>query len=148
MTLEAVLASLHLLAILTLVVFLSSEAALCRREWMNAAVVERLVRLDAICLGALLAVLLTGLARIVWGVKGGSWYVSQPLFHLKATLFLLMMVLWCWPAVAFRRWRRVSRAEGTLPGDAEIQRVRRLVMVSSHLLPVAGVMAVFWARGW
>ena len=148
MTLEAVLASLHLLAILTLVVFLSSEAALCRREWMNAAVVERLVRLDAICLGALLAVLLTGVARIVWGVKGGNWYVSQPLFHLKATLFLLMMVLWCWPAAAFRRWRRAHRADGTLPNEDDVRRVRRIVMLSSHVLPVAGVIAVFWARGW
>ena len=46
MTLEALLASLHLLAILTLVVFLSSEAALCRPEWLNAAVVERLPRVD------------------------------------------------------------------------------------------------------
>ena len=44
MTLEAVLASLHLVAILTLVVFMSSQAALCRIEWLNAAVVERLVR--------------------------------------------------------------------------------------------------------
>ena len=35
MTLEAFLASLHLVAVLTLVVFLSSEAALCRFEWMN-----------------------------------------------------------------------------------------------------------------
>ena len=48
MTLEAVLASLHLVAILTLVVFMSSQAALCRIEWLNAAVVERLVRLDVI----------------------------------------------------------------------------------------------------
>ena len=35
MTLEAVLAALHMVAILTLVVFLTSEAALCRSEWMN-----------------------------------------------------------------------------------------------------------------
>ena len=42
MTLEAVLAALHMVAILTLVVFLTSEAALCRSEWMNPAVVKRL----------------------------------------------------------------------------------------------------------
>ena len=42
MSLEAGLAYAHLLAILSLVVFLSSEAALCRVEWMNEAVVRRL----------------------------------------------------------------------------------------------------------
>ena len=33
MTLEAILAYLHLLAILTMVVFIASEAALCRVQW-------------------------------------------------------------------------------------------------------------------
>ena len=40
MTLEAVLAALHMVAILTLVVFLTSEAALCRSV-DQPAVVER-----------------------------------------------------------------------------------------------------------
>ena len=75
MTLEAMLASLHIVAILTAVVFLSSEAALCRSEWMNAAVVRRLARLDMIYGLAALALLLTGIARIVWGAKGMTWYV-------------------------------------------------------------------------
>ena len=50
MMLESVLASLHLVAILAMVVFSSSQAALCRQEWLNAAVVRRLLRLDWIFL--------------------------------------------------------------------------------------------------
>ena len=46
MTLEALLSYAHLLAVLTVVVFMASEAALCRPEWLNAAVVERLVRVQ------------------------------------------------------------------------------------------------------
>ena len=57
MTLEAMLASVHLVAILALVTFMSSQAALCRIEWMNAAVVERLVLLDAIYQATAVAVL-------------------------------------------------------------------------------------------
>src|SRR5256885_2531371 len=67
MTIEAILASLHLLAILTFVVFLSSQAALCRSEWMNAAVVQRLARLDMIYGLAVVFLVLTGIARLVWG---------------------------------------------------------------------------------
>lgn len=148
MTLEAVLAALHMVAILTLVVFMSSQAALCRSEWMNAAVVERLVRLDVIYGVTALVLLLTGLARVVWGIKGMSWYVSQPLFHLKITLFVAMAVLSIWPSLSFRRWRRNLRATGALPETGEVGRVRRLVMVQSHVLPVVAVIAVFWARGW
>src|SRR5450830_855548 len=83
MTLEALLASLHLLAILTLVVFLSSEAALCRPEWLNAAVVERLPRVDLFYGLAVVLVLITGLARVFLGIKGAAWYGPQPLLHLK-----------------------------------------------------------------
>ena len=48
MILESLLAYAHILAILTLVVFLASEAALCRVEWLNAAVVERLGKIDMV----------------------------------------------------------------------------------------------------
>ena len=148
MTLEAVLASLHLVAILTLVVFMSSQAALCRIEWLNAAVVERVVRLDVIYNVTALVLLLTGLARVVWGIKGMSWYVSQPLFHVKVTLFVVMVLLSIWPTLSFRRWRSQLRATGALPQAREVGQVRRLVMVQSHILPVVAVIALFWARGW
>ena len=147
MTLEALLAALHLLAVLTLVVFLSSQAALCRSEWMNAAVVRRLARLDLIYGIAALALLLTGLARLYWGTKGLSWYVSQPLFHVKVTLFVLVALLSIKPALTFRRWVRALADGQSLPDAGEVGRTRRWIMVQAHLVPVIAVIAVFWARG-
>ena len=116
MTLEAILASLHLVAILTLVTFMASQAAMCRIEWMNAAVVERLVRLDIIYQVAMASVLVTGLVRVFWGIKGVSWYATQPLLHLKITLFVVMVILSIAPTLAFRRWRRNLRSTAMLPG--------------------------------
>lgn len=148
MTLEAVLAALHLVAILTFVVFLSSQAALCRTEWMNAAVVERLARLDVIYGVAAVLMIASGLARLFWGVKGLSWYVSQPLFHIKITIVVAMAILSIWPSIMFRRWRANLRATGAMPDDLQVKKVRSLVMIQSHVLPVVAVIAVFWARGW
>ncbi|MET1116174.1 MAG: DUF2214 family protein [Comamonas sp.] len=147
MTLEALLAALHLLAVLTLVVFLSSQAALCRAEWMNAAVVRRLARLDVIYLFAAVALLLTGLARMYWGTKGMAWYVSQPLFHVKMTLFVLVALLSIKPSLTFRRWARGLAAGQALPDAQEVGSTRRWIMVQAHLVPVIAVVAVFWARG-
>ena len=90
----------------------------------------------------------SGLARLIWGVKGASWYLSQPLFHIKITLVLAMVVVSFVPSAAFRRWRQNLRSTGALPPAAEVARVRRLVMIQSHVLPVVAVIAVFWARGW
>ena len=148
MILEAILASAHLVAILALVTFMSSQAALCRIEWKSAAVVERLVRLDVIYQITVVTLLASGLARIFWGIKGSAWYWSQPLLHAKLTLVLVMLLLSIAPTLAFRRWRRALRVNGRLPGATEVRKARRLIMVQSHILPVVAVLAVFWARGW
>ena len=148
MTLEAVLAAIPRVPILTLVLFLSSEAALCRPEWMNAAVVRRLSRLDLIYGIAAGVLLLSGVARVVWGAKGMGWYVSQPLFHLKVTLFVLAALMSIKPSLDFRRWRKQLHADGSLPPDDAVRRTRRWIMWQSHLIPVIAVIAVFWARGW
>ena len=148
MTLEAVLACIHLLALLTMVVFLSSEAALCRMEWMNAAVVKRLACLDMIYGIAALAMLATGLARVFLGPKGAGWYVSQPLFHLKMALFVLAFLLSLKPTVVFRRGSRQLRDKGTLPAESEVLPTRKWVIWQAHLIPVIAAVAVFYARGW
>jgi putative membrane protein len=147
MTLEALLASLHLVALLTLVVFLSSQAALCRAEWMSAAVVRRLARLDLIYGIAAVALIVSGLVRMVWGIKGMGWYVSQPLFHVKMALVVLVVLLSIKPTLTFRRWLKNLNATQALPSADEVAATRRWVMRQAHIVPIIAVVAVFWTRG-
>ena len=147
MTLEALLAYAHILAILTLVVFLASEAALCRGEWLNAAVVERLGKIDRVYGMAAGAVFLTGLARVFLGIKGAAYYSHNPLLYVKLGLFLVIGLISIRPTMVFLRWVKALRADGSLPDAAEIKKVRRLVMVQAHLLPFIPLAAVFLARG-
>ena len=144
---EALLAYLHIAAILAVVVFLTSQAALCRVEWLNAAVVRRLARLDLIYLFAAMAVLLTGLARTWWGFKGTGWYWHQSLLHIKVTLFVVIGLMSIQPTRAFLRWRRQLDLDGSLPNPAEIKTVRRWIMIETHLLALIPVAAVLLARG-
>jgi len=147
MTLEALLSFAHLLAIFTLVVFISSEAALCRAEWLNAKVVERLAVVDRVYAMAAVAVLLTGIARTWWGVKGTAWYWQQPLLHLKFTLFVAVALMSIKPTLMFIRWRRELRATGALPPEAEIRTARKWVMAQAHVVALIPLAAVFLARG-
>jgi putative membrane protein len=144
---EALLAYIHIVAILTVTVFLTSEAALCRPEWMNAAVVRRLVRLDFIYLLGAIALLLTGLARTYWGVKGFGWYWSQPLLHLKVGLFVVIGLLSIKPTLMFGRWRKRLEATGELPPEAEVRQARRWVMIEAHVLVLVPLAATLLARG-
>ena len=147
MTLEALLAFLHISAILALVVFLSSEAALCRPEWLNPAVVERLVKVDRIYGIAAGAVLLTGLARVGLGAKGAAWYGHNWLLWTKLALFLVVGLLSIRPTLRFLAWRKALRATGALPAAEEVRQVRRWVMQQAHIVPVIPLAAVFLARG-
>lgn len=144
---EALLAYAHFVAILMLVVFVTSEAALCRPEWMNAAVVRRLARVDLIYLVAAIAVLATGLARTYWGAKGFGWYWGQPLLHAKVTLFALIGLMSLKPTFAFIRWKRQLEATGALPDEAEVRGIRRWIMAQAHLLLLLPLLGAFLARG-
>jgi putative membrane protein len=144
---ESLLAYAHVVAILMLVVFITSEAALCRPEWMNAAVVRRLARVDLIYMGAAMAVLATGFARTYWGAKGFEWYWHQPLLHIKVTLFVIVGLISIAPTRAFIRWRKALDASGALPAEAEVRKVRKLIMVQAHLVMLIPLAAVLLARG-
>jgi putative membrane protein len=147
MTLEALLAYAHLLAILTLVVFISSEAALCRPEWLNARVVERLGKVDMVYGIAAGAVLLTGIARTWWGIKGTSWYWGNGLLHLKLALFIAVGLMSIKPTLMFGRWRKQLRADGSLPAEAEVRIARKWIMAQAHIIALIPLAAVFLARG-
>lgn len=147
MTLEAILAFLHISAILALVVFITSEAAICRPEWMSPQIVERLVTVDRIYGIAAVAVLVTGFLRIYLGVKGSGWYWGNWLLHVKITLFVIAALISIRPTLQFARWRRELRASGALPAPEEVRKARKLVMLQAHIIPIIPLAAVFLARG-
>lgn len=147
MTLEALLAYLHIAAILMVTVFLTSQAALLRNEWLNGAVVRRLARVDRVYGIASLVLLATGLARTWWGIKGFGWYWSQPLLHLKVTLFVVIGLMSIVPTLRYRRWVRAMEAGHGLPAEAEVRATRKLVMWEAHLLVLIPIAAVCLARG-
>jgi putative membrane protein len=147
MTLEALLAYAHFLAILTLVVFIASEAALCRPEWMNSTIVNRLVTVDRIYGIAAGAVLVTGLLRIYLGMKGSAYYWGNWLLHVKLTLFVVTGLISIAPTLRFVRWKKRLQAGGALPDADEVRRTRKLVMLQAHIIPLIPLAAVFLARG-
>lgn len=140
---EALIAYVHLAAVLAMVVFSTSQAALLRPEWLNAAVLQRLRVVDRIYLGCLAALLLSGLLRMTMGIKGLAWYGAQPLLWAK----LLGLALLAWAAVgphrAYARWS----TQATLPDTAEVTAVRRSVMRASHAMLLIPLLAVLLARG-
>jgi len=144
---EALLAFVHISAILTMFVFLTGAAVLCRADWLNAAALRRLARVNALYLVCLAITLLTGLARTWWGVKGWAWYWGNPLLHVKLLMLAAMAGLSVVPARGFARWLAALQAGGALPAAPQVRRARLHLMVAAHIGTLIPLPAVFMARG-
>lgn len=147
MALEAGLAYLHLLAILTWVVFVGSSTALTRAEWLNESALARLAQVDRVAAIAAMAVLFTGLARVAWGIKGAAWYGAQPLLWAKLVLWLVMVIIGGRASRRIQAWQRASAAGRGLPAADDVAAVRKRLMIASHLMVVVPLVAVCLARG-
>jgi putative membrane protein len=147
MVLEAALAYLHLIAILTWVVFIGSSAALTRTEWLNDASLSRLAQVDRITAIAAMAVLFTGIARVAWGIKGAGWYGAQPLLWAKLLLWLAMVIVGGRASRRIQGWERNRVAGRGLPDAHDVAVVRKRLLAASHLMIVVPLVAVCLARG-
>jgi putative membrane protein len=147
MLLEATLAYLHLISILTWVVFIGSSAALTRAEWLNQAALARLAQVDRIAAIAAMAVLFTGIARVAFGIKGAGWYGGQPLLWVKFALWLVMVIVGGRASRRIQGWQRACAAGRGLPAADEVAAVRKRLMAASHLMVVVPLVAVCLARG-
>jgi putative membrane protein len=147
MVLEAALAYLHLIALLTWVVFIGSSTALARAEWLTEASLARLAQVDRIAAIAAMAVLFTGIARVAWGIKGAGWYGGQPLLWAKLLLWLVMVIVGGRASRRIQGWERNRVAGRGLPDAVEVTAVRKRLLAASHLMIVVPLVAVCLARG-
>jgi putative membrane protein len=143
---DFVLASLHHLLVFGLVAMLVAEAVLLRGAF-DRGVLQRLAGIDrgyGICAMLLIVV---GIGRIVYGIKGHDFYLHNPWFHAKMGAFVLVGLLSILPTVRFLRWRKALAANPAyLPDSAEVAKLRGLVRFELVLLAAIFVLAAGMAR--
>ncbi len=144
---EAGLSFLHFVFLLILAGALSAEAFVLRLP-LSAPVVRLLLRIDLFYGLSAIGLLLAGAARVMLGAKGWEFYLAQPFFWAKLALFGLIGVMSIWPTSAFFRWTRAYKSAADFAvHEADLKRVRRLVMAESHLLALVVLFAALMARG-
>lgn len=144
---DALLAWLHYLAIFLVIVMMAAETVLLRPS-LTRETIGRLVSYDRYYLLAALLVLVTGVLRFAFGAKGGVFYMINPWFHAKITLFIIIGLCSIKPTLSFLRWRDAARQDPAFVPSAEaIKGARRWVMIEAHLLILMPLFAVLMARG-
>lgn len=146
-TLDALLAIAHHLAVFSLVSLLVVELVLVRAP-MTAAEVTRFVRIDGLYGLSAVAVLVAGVARVAWGAIPADYYLGNVLFWVKMGALVAMTILSLIPTVRGLRWRKsvVSDASWAVP-ESEVRVVRRFVRIEVAILPVVPIAAALMARG-
>lgn len=141
------LAWFHYLAMMLLAAALISEHLMFAPR-PAPPIARKIVIVDLVYGVALLVALLTGFGRVLYGEKGALFYMQNGAYHTKFTLFVIMAIVWIYPAIKFIGWRRTLRSGGTpTMGDAEARRVFMAIRIQLLILVLIPLLAAMMARG-
>jgi len=142
--LRITLAALHLIALgLGLGAVIARGNAL--RESPSNAALRRAFRSDFIWGLSALLWISTGVWRLMAGTeKSPGFYFTNPVFHAKMGLFLLILLLELWPMVTLLRWRRTFSA-GESAERLMTSGAGRKIATISHIEALVVVVMVFVA---
>lgn len=140
------LAIVHHVLVFGLAVMMATELARLK-PGLAGPDVARLARLDAGYGGTAGLIVVIGVLRVIFGVKGYAYYIHNPWFWAKMATFAAIGLLSIPPTIAFLRWRKAQAAEPAFaPPDSEVARIRRFLVYQLALLILVVAFAATMAR--
>lgn len=110
MVAHVIIAYLHFLGIMALMATLLAEHVILQPR-MSRLHMQRLIMTDLLYGTAAGVVLITGLSRWAHFGKGTSFYLQNPVFYVKVSLFLLVALLSIAPTLQFLSWRKALKSD-------------------------------------
>lgn len=138
---------LHYIGIMVIMGSLISEHLLLKPK-MTREQIKSLAMVDLFYGISALLVLGTGLLRwFVYG-KGSEYYLSNPLFHTKLTLFGILVIMSIFPTIKFLKWRKQA-SNGQEPdlNEKTVKKLLMLIRIELLILATIPLLAVMLARG-
>jgi putative membrane protein len=144
---DALLAYAHFALIIALAALLGAELVLYRKE-IPADLAERIRGVD---LGYGLAaglIVVSGVLRVVFSLKGAAFYTHNPIFWTKMTLFAIAVLLSLPPTLHYLSWAGRAQSDGSiLVAETEYARIRRFLIAEAIVILCIPLCAVLMARG-
>ena len=145
---DFILASLHHLAVFSLIAVVAAEIVLLR-PGLDAAAITRIARID-LAFGIIAAVVvIAGVLRVFFGIKGADYYLHNHVFWTKMVVFALVGILSIRPTMRFIAWRRAVAADpNALPAAKEIKAAKMIVHIEATLILLLPILGAAMARGY
>jgi putative membrane protein len=142
---DALLAFVHFALILTLAGLLFSEVAIYGARMARPAL-RRLQRIDTSYGIVAGLIVLSGLSRMFFGIKGPAFYVHNPVFWMKMGLFVIVALLSIPPTMHYLSIAKQPGDVITVP-QAAFSRMRSLLVAECVVLLLIPLFAALMARG-
>ena len=140
-------ASIHYLSILVLFGCVYGMLLFWRTQ-VNTYNFRTLLWLHVAYWVSLMLVLVSGLARAGWTEKGMAFYMANPWFHAKVTVFVVIILISLYPVKVMGAWRRSAVDAEVPPVTPELQKtLRRTLVAEIHLISLMPVFGALMARG-
>ncbi|PTE08266.1 DUF2214 family protein [Mesorhizobium helmanticense] len=147
-TTDLVLAIIHHLLVFSLAGIIGAEFVLIRGD-LPAATLRRLVGIDRHYGIIAMLIIIVGVSRVIYGLKGWEFYVYNWVFWAKMAAFAIVGLLSNIPTVRFISWNRqaVGNSAFAVPA-AELASVKTYVRAEAFVFLTIPVFAAAMARGY
>jgi len=139
---------LHFIGIMLMMSALFTEYMLIRSEVAKDRI--RMLSVTDVVLGiSVVLVIISGLLRwFLVDAKGADYFNTQPYFHIKLTLFVLMIILSIFPSRKFHKWKKMSNKDDQfIPTEKEIKKQLLIIRIEMLLMILIPVLAVLVNQG-
>lgn len=146
--LDLILAVAHHFAVFSIFGLLLAEIALLE-PGIKAGRIRRLGAIDRLYGMAAIAVIVAGIARVIWGAAGWEYYVANWAFWAKMAAFVLVGLLSVPPTITVLRWRgELASNPAFSPDDGQVARIRRFFILELAAFALIPAFAAAMARGY
>ena len=143
---DFILASLHHLLIFAMMAIIAFEIATVR-PGLAGARISRLSGIDGALGGVATAIVVVGVCRVIFGLKGWEAYVYNVWFWHKMAAFAIAGALSAVPTMRILRWRKAAAADSAfVVPDGEISAVRRYIHLEGGIFLLIPIFAAAMAR--
>jgi putative membrane protein len=145
---DLVLAIVHHLLAFSLAAVIAVEAVLVGRQPSHDAL-KLLAGVDRVFGILALLIIIIGVGRVVFGLKGWQFYVDNPVFWAKMAAFLIVGLLSILPTMRFLQWSGAASADPAYKVPmAELVSVRRFIRWEIVFFALIPIFAAAMARGY
>lgn len=139
---------LHYIGIMAMMGALITEHVMVK-PGMRKPELNSLAIVDAIYGFSALLVLVTGLVRwFMVDPKGMAFFNTNPLFHIKVTLFVVLAILSIFPTRRFLKWRKIAKQEPNFEASVpEVKKQLMFIRIELFLMAIIPLLAVMVANG-